>query len=615
MNFIKLLLIFFITFYSSKKVYGQIEYFYKSHNIYLEGSNIIEEIIIEGKITDNDGTQISIPYTSLEKITDLKLEWFDKKVKNIKQKEFLETSLTSRNFYDGVKSLQYYIPKPTTFKLKYRITRDDLMYVSTLNFYTYYKCDSITYEISIPKDKYVFYNLPYHIENLKIDSSETEIGKKYKFHQSEKSQTAIVDLKTNKSSYLFSNYKSQVVRIQISDNDNPQKSLNDWYYKLVESTGELNDNSKHEIDSLLRDVNDNESVEKKLLKFVQEKIRYLAIEDGVNAFVPRNVNDILSNRQGDCKDMSNLLVKALMYRGIEANMALSSSLSHRLELNFPNIASANHVVCVVKKNDGWMLFDATDKYCEYSNPSIHTQGRNIFIINKEEGVFYQIEKIDYRFNTDSTYSELKLNNNRLVGKIMMNKNGLSNRKVIALNYYNKEDLNNNLKKLIAKKYDSYNIDSLKHSITSLNSVLECNVEQRTSSVTKVKDRNYLPVKHLIGKVHPFPKVINKNERIITYEAINKKHKIILELDLDFTLLKQLNTFFKKGPFSFTFKVEKKSDKFLMIDYEMIIKEVEIKGEDKKGLDIAKIIRQNNPYAIIAFVTTHIEFMPQAFGVT
>lgn len=44
-------------------------------------------------------------------------------------------------------------------------------------------------------------------------------------------------------------------------------------------------------------------------------------------------------------------------------------------------------------------------------------------------------------------------------------------------------------------------------------------------------------------------------------------------------------------------------------------DIEIKGEDKKGLDIAKIIRQNNPYAIIAFVTTHIEFMPQAFGIT
>ena len=29
-------------------------------------------------------------------------------------------------------------------------------------------------------------------------------------------------------------------------------------------------------------------------------------------------------------------------------------------------------------------------------------------------------------------------------------------------------------------------------------------------------------------------------------------------------------------------------------------DIEIKGEDKKGLDIAKIIRQNNPYAIIAY---------------
>lgn len=40
-------------------------------------------------------------------------------------------------------------------------------------------------------------------------------------------------------------------------------------------------------------------------------------------------------------------------------------------------------------------------------------------------------------------------------------------------------------------------------------------------------------------------------------------------------------------------------------------DIEIKGEEKNGLDISKIIRRSNPYAIIAFITTHREFMPQA----
>lgn len=41
-------------------------------------------------------------------------------------------------------------------------------------------------------------------------------------------------------------------------------------------------------------------------------------------------------------------------------------------------------------------------------------------------------------------------------------------------------------------------------------------------------------------------------------------------------------------------------------------DIEIKGEKLKGLDIAKIIREKNPYATIIFVTTHSEFMPLVF---
>lgn len=47
-------------------------------------------------------------------------------------------------------------------------------------------------------------------------------------------------------------------------------------------------------------------------------------------------------------------------------------------------------------------------------------------------------------------------------------------------------------------------------------------------------------------------------------------------------------------------------------HQLFFLDVEIKGEEKKGLDIAKEIRKKDPNATIVFVTTHSEFMPVTF---
>lgn len=42
-------------------------------------------------------------------------------------------------------------------------------------------------------------------------------------------------------------------------------------------------------------------------------------------------------------------------------------------------------------------------------------------------------------------------------------------------------------------------------------------------------------------------------------------------------------------------------------------DIDIKGEEKKGLDMAQLIRAHNPYAIIVFVTSHSEFATLTFS--
>ena len=47
-------------------------------------------------------------------------------------------------------------------------------------------------------------------------------------------------------------------------------------------------------------------------------------------------------------------------------------------------------------------------------------------------------------------------------------------------------------------------------------------------------------------------------------------------------------------------------------HQLFFLDIEIKGEEQKGLDIAKEIRSRDPNATIVFVTTHTEFMPVTF---
>ena len=47
-------------------------------------------------------------------------------------------------------------------------------------------------------------------------------------------------------------------------------------------------------------------------------------------------------------------------------------------------------------------------------------------------------------------------------------------------------------------------------------------------------------------------------------------------------------------------------------HQLFFLDIEIRNEEMKGLEVARRIRDRDPYALIVFVTTHSEFMPLSF---
>lgn len=98
-------------------------------------------------------------------------------------------------------------------------------------------------------------------------------------------------------------------------------------------------------------------------RFVQDEIRYLGIETGVNSHKPHNPEDVFNQRYGDCKDKAFLLCALLRANKIDANPLLVNTYkkSHLSE-QLPTPADFNHVVVHVSLGEvkkEFRLIDAT----------------------------------------------------------------------------------------------------------------------------------------------------------------------------------------------------------------------------------------------------------------
>ena len=97
-----------------------------------------------------------------------------------------------------------------------------------------------------------------------------------------------------------------------------------------------------------------------LSAYVQDEIRYEAIEFGRRAYIPKTARETIRDRYGDCKDHALLLYSMLQAVGIDASLALVN-LQQSVMPMLPNTDQFNHMIVAVTDENGRVFIDATDK--------------------------------------------------------------------------------------------------------------------------------------------------------------------------------------------------------------------------------------------------------------
>ena len=111
---------------------------------------------------------------------------------------------------------------------------------------------------------------------------------------------------------------------------------------------------------LTRDVTSDARKIEILSAWVQDEIRYEAIEFGRRAYIPKTARETMRDRYGDCKDHAVLLYSLLKASGFDASLALVN-LSQQVLPELPNTDQFDHMIVSVDTGEGRVFIDATDK--------------------------------------------------------------------------------------------------------------------------------------------------------------------------------------------------------------------------------------------------------------
>lgn len=137
-------------------------------------------------------------------------------------------------------------------------------------------------------------------------------------------------------------------------------------------------------DSLTRGKSEVEKI-RSVYYWVQDHVKYIAFEEGLGGFIPRQANDVCQKRYGDCKDMASLTSSMLNLAGIPSHLVWigTRDIPYKYAEN-PSMSVDNHMIAAVKWQGKWQFLDATDDRIDFGLPTSHIQGKEALIMTSED---------------------------------------------------------------------------------------------------------------------------------------------------------------------------------------------------------------------------------------
>jgi transglutaminase-like putative cysteine protease len=156
-----------------------------------------------------------------------------------------------------------------------------------------------------------------------------------------------------------------------------------WEGKITQTSPEPSPEIQAKVAELTANTHTTLGKIKALASYVQQDIRYVAVEIGIGGFQPHPASEVFQNQFGDCKDKATLLDAMLRVIGIQSYYAVAQAIDRKIVLpQFPSLDSFNHMILAIRLPDDvptqtlyatvddpklgkLLFFDPTDPYLTF----------------------------------------------------------------------------------------------------------------------------------------------------------------------------------------------------------------------------------------------------------
>lgn len=390
----------------------------------------------EDLIIDKNGASMlaeyAIDFTSFETISNIKayslIPSDNKSKKVVSNNIFTRDAEADRGiFHDDSKETIIVFPgliQGALRHISYDVTMSENDFPFGFIFFDFSPTENPTFKIVSDTSIHLMVK-EYHTDKIKLKKEET-ISKNIRTTTYSCEQALL--LKSEENSPNIRYYGPQILAQIAYYNYKGQKvnvigSLEDLHTNYAPNVAEVeNEKPSPEItriaDSITRNLTTNLDKVRAIYYWVQDHVKYIAFEEGVGGFIPRQPNLVVNKRFGDCKDMASLIYSMLKAVNIPSYLTWVGSRDIPFKYSeFPSGMCDNHMITTYKEDGKYYFLDATNSFQTMEASTGFIQGKEALLhISPTEFELTSIPVRDPQYSSVYDFSSIRIEGKDLIGK-------------------------------------------------------------------------------------------------------------------------------------------------------------------------------------------------------
>ncbi len=185
---------------------------------------------------------------------------------------------------------------------------------------------------------------------------------------------------------------------------NSWKEIGKWFYdEILTGTTELSNETKAKVKSLVGEEKDPIKKAKIIYKYVQDKTRYVSIQEGIGGWKPMLAKDVDKLGYGDCKALTNYTRSLLNEVGVVSYYSRLYGNASKMEI-IPDIVSfqSNHVILAIPNDSNYIWLECTSQDDPFGYQAYFTDDRQALVIKPDGGEIVQTKIYIDKENTQNS---------------------------------------------------------------------------------------------------------------------------------------------------------------------------------------------------------------------